>query len=85
MKWPQSQVDIVTKAYQQFIEDSVHSVEDIRLAYRDSPTMLVMYNIDRLLQPSLNKNIEYQMYPKGCNDTHRATMLKYVGKKVGLL
>jgi hypothetical protein len=112
MKWPKPQVDIVLNGFIQFLDNTPHTLEEIRESYAGSPPMKVVYDIWRLVwmdmqfddtNPRYSDGVyddgtphkgrkrlvqhcpEFLLYPSGCDDSHMKTMLKFIGKKCGLI
>ncbi len=101
MKWPNDQVQIMLDGFQEFLQNCGYSLDEIREHYQGTPPMKVVWDIARQVQYDLScddshpayksrkrrvkHNPRFVLYPKGCHDTHRTTMLKHVAKKVGLL
>lgn len=109
MKWPNDQIEIYRKAFEQ-VCDSFGGADKINEFYADRPASYVWFQVARIVEfdlqfdnshPAYTRmvqdgevfeartrrceyNSNFVLYPPGCHDSHRKTMLKYVSKLVGL-
>lgn len=62
MKWPKDQVDIVMRAYKQFLDNCGRSMDQIWKSYRTRPSLYKMYDLDRKVTYDLLHDDDHPAY-----------------------
>ena len=68
MKWPKSQVDIVLDGFTQFLDNTPHTLAEIRESYAGSPPMKAVYDIWRQVWIDMQNPDNHPRYSDGTYD-----------------
>jgi len=68
MKWPKSQVDIVLNGFIQFLDNTPHTLAEIRESYAGTPPMKVVYDIWRRVWMDMRSDDTHPRYSDGTYD-----------------
>lgn len=101
MKWPADQTKIMLDGFKQFIDSYGYSIQQIKddnpnvMATIWKIQNQVVYDLrfddnhPAYTQHGRQRRVKYNpafvLYPPGCHDLHMTTMLRYIGKELGLL